>query len=31
MAKASSWLISLVAGSLVGVYIGVQIADAALN
>jgi hypothetical protein len=31
MAKAMGWLTAVVAGSAAGIYIGVQIADAALN
>jgi hypothetical protein len=31
MAKAWGWLITVVAGSAAGIYIGVQLADSALN
>jgi hypothetical protein len=31
MAKASTWLLTLIAGSAAGIYLGVQIADAALK
>jgi hypothetical protein len=31
MARAWAWVLTVVAGSAAGIYIGVQIADSALN